>query len=91
MSAIPNGTASVESAQDGIAELSVGNGTPAADVSAGAIVAVGKAKNVSLPAPDLSKVRSVETHTKALGVIQPPTDLRAIIDKSATFVAKNGG
>lgn len=90
MSAIPNGTASVNAAQDGIAGLSVGNGGPASDVSAGAIVPVGKAKSVALPAPDLSKVRSVETHTKALGIIQPPTDLRAIIDKSATFVAKNG-
>lgn len=87
MSALPNGTASVQSAQDGLAGLSVGNGGSA---NAGAIVAVGSVKSVSLPAPDLSKVRSVETHTRALGIIQPPTDLRAIIDKSATFVAKNG-
>ena len=89
MSALPNGTAEVKSAQDGLAGLSV-NGTSEVDANPGAIVAVGSVKNVSLPAPDLSKVRSVDTHTKALGVIQPPTDLRAIIDKSATFVAKNG-
>ena len=36
------------------------------------------------------QIKSVETHTKALGIISPPPDLRAIIDKSAAFVAKNG-
>ena len=90
MSALPNGSAAVRSAQDGMAGLSVANGNSDPDANSGAIVAVGKVKNVSLPPPDLSKVRSVETHTRALGIIQPPTDLRAIIDKSATFVANNG-
>ena len=90
MSALPNGAATVNGTQDGIAGLSVSNGSNGPEVGPGAIVAVGDVKNVSLSAPDLSKVRSVETHTRALGVIQPPTDLRAIIDKSATFVAKNG-
>lgn len=91
MSALPNGTATLNGAQDGIAGLSVSNGTSGQQgIGPGAIVAVGQAKSVSLPAPDLSNVRSVETHTRPMGVIQPPTDLRAIIDKSATFVAKNG-
>ena len=90
MSALPNGSATVRSAQDGMAELSVGNGNSDPDANSGAIVPVGKVKSVTLPPPDLSKVRSVETHTRALGIIQPPTDLRAIIDKSATFVANNG-
>lgn len=73
-----------------MAGLSVANGSTDPDANAGAIVPVGKVKSVSLPAPDLSKVKSVATHTRALGVIQPPTDLRLIIDKSATFVANNG-
>jgi len=36
-------------------------------------------------APDL-----VDSHTRALGVIQPPPDIRAIVDKTAQFVARNG-
>lgn len=28
--------------------------------------------------------------TKAIGVILPPPDIRAIVDKTAQFVAKNG-
>ena len=72
-------------AQDKMASLSVGNG----DAHPGAIVAVGEARSV-LPTPDLSKVKSVDTHTRALGIIQPPPDIRAIVDKAASFVAKNG-
>jgi hypothetical protein len=90
MSSVQNGVPAINSAQQGMAGLSVGNGVNSAGVGPGAMVAVGKVKNVSLPAPDLSQVKSVDTHTKALGIISPPPDLRAIIDKSAAFVAKNG-
>ena len=33
---------------------------------------------------------TLETQTRAVGVIQPPPDVRAIVDKTAQFVAKNG-
>ncbi len=55
----------------------------------GAIVPAGPVKSV-LPSPNLSAVK-VDTQTKAIGVIQPPPDIRAIVDKTAQFVAKNGG
>lgn len=90
MDPVENGVPALSSAQQGMAGLSVGNGRGGEAVGPGAMVAVGKVKNVSLPAPDLSQVKSVDTHTKALGIISPPPDLRAIIDKSAAFVAKNG-
>lgn len=90
MAGLQNGGPSVSETATGIAGLSVGNGEQQPEPGPGAMVAVGKAKSVSLPAPDLSKVKAVDTHTRALGIIQPPPDLRAIIDKSATFVAKNG-
>ncbi|EPS66953.1 hypothetical protein M569_07823 [Genlisea aurea] len=32
----------------------------------------------------------VVTHTKAIGIIHPPTDIRNIVDTTAQFVAKNG-
>lgn len=32
----------------------------------------------------------LETQTRAVGVIIPPPDIRAIVDKTATFVARNG-
>ena len=75
----------VAGAQAQMAGLGI-NGGGAAN---GAMVAVGEAHSV-LPAPDLSAVQSVDTHTKALGIIQPPPDIRAIIDKAASFVARNG-
>ncbi|KAK9807061.1 hypothetical protein WJX72_012308 [[Myrmecia] bisecta] len=53
------------------------------------MVAVGEARTV-LPTPDLSTIKLVDTQTKAIGVIQPPPDIRAIVDKTANFVAKNG-
>ena len=58
--------------------------------AAGALVPVGKARAV-LPKPDLSSVPAVETQTQAIGLITPPPDIKAIVDKTATFVAKNGG
>ncbi|XP_057811987.1 probable splicing factor 3A subunit 1 [Salvia miltiorrhiza] len=33
---------------------------------------------------------SVATHTRSIGVIHPPIDIRTIVDKTAQFVAKNG-
>ncbi|ONK74005.1 uncharacterized protein A4U43_C03F1810 [Asparagus officinalis] len=32
----------------------------------------------------------VATHTRTIGIIHPPPDIRVIIEKTATFVAKNG-
>lgn len=59
-------------------------------VQPGAVVAVGKVQD-SLPTPDLKGVRAlVDSQTKSIGVIQPPPDIRAIVDKTAQFVAKNG-
>ena len=54
----------------------------------GAIVPAGPVQSV-LPQPNLTGVR-VDTQTRAIGVIQPPPDIRAIVDKTAQFVAKNG-
>ena len=51
-----------------------------------AVVAVGEVKS-ALPAPQLDVV---ETQTKAIGIIQPPHQIRLIIDKTAGFVAKTG-
>ena len=56
MSSAQNGGSALGSAQQGMAGLSVGNGVGGAGVGPGAMVAVGKVKNVSLPAPDLSQV-----------------------------------
>lgn len=33
---------------------------------------------------------SVATHTKTIGMIHPPPDIRSIVDKTAQFVARNG-
>lgn len=55
----------------------------------GTIIAVGGARDV-LPTPDLTGLRLVDTQTKAIGVIVPPPDIRAIVDKTAAFVARNG-
>ncbi|KAL4583189.1 hypothetical protein LXL04_007755 [Taraxacum kok-saghyz] len=33
---------------------------------------------------------SIATHTRAIGIIHPPPDIRTIVDKTASFVAKNG-
>ncbi len=54
----------------------------------GAIVPAGPVKSV-LPSPNLVGVK-VDTQTRAIGLIQPPPDIRAIVDKTAQFVAKNG-
>ena len=70
----------VAQAQAQMEDLSMANGQ---------IVAVGEARTV-LPSPNLSQVKSVDTQTKAIGLIQPPPDIRAIVDKTADFVGRNG-
>ena len=55
-----------------------------------AIVAVGDAKTSSTYIPDIEGLKKVLTHTRAVGVVLPPPDIRAIIDKTAQFVSKNG-
>ena len=65
------------------------NGGPPDPSMSGAIVPVGTAKSV-LPSPNFGGLRQVDTQTKAIGLIQPPPDIRAIVDKTAQFVAKNG-
>ena len=44
-----------------------------------------KSNSVSVPAP-----ATVATHTRTIGIIHPPPDIRTIVDKTAQFVAKNG-
>lgn len=59
----------------------------------GAIVAVGQVKSASgsgVNQADIEQVKKLLTQTKAIGVILPPPDIRAIVDKTAQFVAKNG-
>lgn len=36
------------------------------------------------------KVSVVATQTRSIGMIHPPPDIRSIVDKTATFVARNG-
>lgn len=44
------------------------------------------------PEPDLTPAppAPVATHTKQIGIIHPPPDIKSIVDKTAQFVAKNG-
>ncbi|CAG9462809.1 unnamed protein product [Pedinophyceae sp. YPF-701] len=57
--------------------------------NAGAIVPAGPAQ-ASPAAGKRPAQQVVRTQTKAVGLIQPPPDIRAILDKTAQFVAKNG-
>jgi hypothetical protein len=59
---------------------------------AGALIAVGSAQSAAAAKPthDLEAIKQLATQTKAIGVIMPPPDIRAIVDKTAQFVAKNG-
>lgn len=59
---------------------------------AGALIAVGGAQSAdgAKPVHDLEAIKKLATQTKAIGVILPPPDIRAIVDKTAQFVAKNG-
>lgn len=67
-------------------EITLANGTVVN--GGGQLVAVGKLVN-SLPAPDFAGL-TIESQTNAIGLIHPPPDIRAIVDKTAQFVAKNG-
>jgi splicing factor 3A subunit 1 len=42
------------------------------------------------PPPPAPPDATVATHTRTIGIIHPPPDIRVIIEKTATFVAKNG-
>ena len=44
-----------------------------------------KSNLASVPA-----LATVATHTRTIGIIHPPPDIRTIVDKTAQFVAKNG-
>ncbi|KAL9244664.1 hypothetical protein vseg_018419 [Gypsophila vaccaria] len=37
-----------------------------------------------------TKPTSVATHTRTIGIIHPPPDIKTIVDKTSQFVAKNG-
>jgi hypothetical protein len=74
-----NGGLEVAHTQKQLEDLSVG----------GQIVPVGEASTV-LPTPDLSNIKAVDSQTKAVGIIYPPPDIRAIVDKTADFVGRNG-
>lgn len=54
---------------------------PAAQVIDEILVASNEAAPVST---------SVATHTRTIGIIHPPPDIRTIVDKTSQFVAKNG-
>ena len=82
MVAQDNGVAGPAAAATQMEGLSMANGS-------GQMVAVGEARTV-LPRPDLSGVKGVDTQTHAIGIIHPPPDIRAIVDKTAQFVARNG-
>lgn len=78
------GKAPLRGAAASMAANGLANGTSSA------VVAVGEARD-ALPAPDLSGLNlTVDSQTHAVGVIHPPPDIRAIVDKTAQFVAKNG-
>ena len=55
-----------------------------------AMVAVGEARAHLPPAEELLAIKKLATQTKAIGIILPPPDIRAIIDKTSQFVAKHG-
>jgi splicing factor 3A subunit 1 len=73
---------------------------PAAAAGGGQLVAVGKAQDAGQPADaargpaasaeELARIRELATQTKAIGIILPPPDIRAIAEKTAQFVARNG-
>ncbi|KAL9317231.1 hypothetical protein ACSQ67_013748 [Phaseolus vulgaris] len=44
-----------------------------------------KSNSASVPVP-----ATVATHTRTIGIIHPPPDIRTIVDKTSQFVAKNG-
>jgi hypothetical protein len=55
-----------------------------------AVIATGQVKTFLPSAEELAKIKTLATQTKAIGVILPPPDIRAIVDKTSQFVAKHG-
>lgn len=47
-------------------------------------------QSYSAAEPPPAPPASVATHTRTIGIIHPPPDIRMIIEKTAAFVAKNG-
>ncbi|XP_061355455.1 probable splicing factor 3A subunit 1 [Gastrolobium bilobum] len=47
-------------------------------------------KNDEKPSREEQIKASVATHTRTIGIIHPPPDIRTIVDKTSQFVAKNG-
>jgi hypothetical protein len=70
------------------AETAIVVSTAAPTSASNALVAV---SDVRLAGVDLNEIKKIATMTKAVGVIMPPPDIRAIVDKTASFVAKHGG
>ena len=64
---------------------------PPADAGAVAVVPGQTARHAGGRNSTAAKAQpTVDSHTAALGIIQPPPDVRAIVDKTAQFVARNG-
>ncbi|CAM6101094.1 unnamed protein product [Calypogeia fissa] len=47
-------------------------------------------EEVEVDNAEKGKPASVATHTRTIGMIHPPPDVRSIVDKTAQFVARNG-
>ncbi len=78
-------------ADSSMAVVAVGEArTVGAGSDSTAIVAAGEVQTVLPSAEELLAIKKLATHTKAIGIILPPPDIRAIVDKTATFVAKHG-
>jgi splicing factor 3A subunit 1 len=60
------------------------------DATSTELVAVGDVRTHLPPAEELLAIKKLATQTKAIGIILPPPDIRAIIDKTSQFVAKHG-
>lgn len=40
--------------------------------------------------PQILPLPRIRTHTRSIGIVYPPPDIRNIVDKTSKFVAKNG-
>ncbi|RLN42944.1 uncharacterized protein C2845_PM01G35500 [Panicum miliaceum] len=67
---------------------------PAPEGNGGAVGDADKQQQTAPPTPPpgakADPPATVATHTRTIGIIHPPPDIRAIIEKTAVFVAKNG-
>lgn len=75
-----------------MAVVAVGEARTASDTGfTTAIVASGDVHTaLGVTKEQLASIKQLATQTKAIGVILPPPDIRAIVDKTASFVARNG-